>query len=382
MNTSFFIAKVRIRLARLVNYAILGSRVGGLPFNLVRSLEEMGGRPFADKYLVEMRKVSPAQVIRYAFPEDYPPLFRRGKAFDAKYVYVLKNVIVAPESGAAWTPNGRILQESVGSLQRLMGWGGVLHEILLTQSKKLLEEAITACPDTGYFHWLLEIMPNMLDALAVVPNARILVSPNRSGYVSDALEAFFGKDMIAERCLVRPMPHRCERFVLSSCEAFSGFVPPRSVELLRKAFQPKAESEVLPEGKKIYILRRGVAKRVPENEEELEDALKDIGFEVVRLEQLKFQEQIRLMSQASIIVAMHGAGLANMIWARNPCRVVEVFPIGCYNDCFARLALTCGFDYRMVPCQFEGQGFGRIPVQEVTRLVRKHENRHIRTHSD
>jgi|LQYC01.1.fsa_nt_gi Capsular polysaccharide biosynthesis protein len=369
MKFHIFTAKLRVKIMRLFNRALLGKHAGGLPGTVIRSLEEVYGQPLSNDYLIDMRKVSPAQVFRFTFPDNYPPLFRREKAFDAKHVYFLRNVIVSPESGIAWTSTGHILQESVGSLQRMMGWGGVLHELLLSQDNEPITETVIACPDTGYFHWLLEIMPNVLDALKIEPEARIFISPNRSTYVTDAIAALFGPKAIEERCIERRGPKTCVRLLLPTCEAFSGFVHPRSVEMLRKAFQPKEKDKMSDPGRKIYISRRDTSKRAVENEKELEDALKS-SFEIVCLERLSFCEQIELMRQASVIVAMHGAGLSNMIWARKPCHIVEVFPIDCYNDCFARLALTCGYDYQMIRCKKGQRGTnGRIPVSEVVYLI-------------
>jgi capsular polysaccharide biosynthesis protein len=77
------------------------------------------------------------------------------------------------------------------------------------------------------------------------------------------------------------------------------------------------------------------------------------------------------MHDASVIVGMHGAGLSNMIWARRPCRVVEIFPTNYYNDCFARLALTCGYDYQMTKCDKGRSGTsGRIPIGEIVSLAK------------
>jgi hypothetical protein len=352
---------------------LLGKHAGGLPGSVIRWLETMTGRHFADTHLVEMRKVSGAEVVRYAFPEGYPELFRREKAFDIKNVYSLKDVIVSPDSGMVWTPEGHIFQESVGSFQRIMGWGGVLHEPLLPIETNRIEEVLSSCPDTGYFHWLLEIMPNVLDALDVAPDARILISHKRARYVTDALKMLFGEKAVEERCVVRTIPQVCSRFIMPACEPYSGFVHPRNVEMLRKAFQSEEKNVGLKEGRKLYISRREAPKRAVENEQEIEDSLEKIGFEIVCLEKLRFQEQIAIMSGASVIVGMHGAGLGNMIWARKPCCVVEVFPIGCYNDCFARLALTCEYDYSMIRCGKGRAGSnGRVPTREILRLV-KHE---------
>jgi hypothetical protein len=385
MNFRIIIAKIRVKFARLVTRLSFGKHTGNLPNSVIRSLEEMSGQGIVNDVLMETRKIAAAEVIQYAFPDTFPAWFRREKAFDTKNVYILKNVIVSPISGMVWMPKGYILQESVGSLGRIIGWGGVLHEPLLAAEKNPIEGSLVSCPDTGFFHWLLEIMPNMLDALEIEPESRILLSPNRHQYINDALVRLFGEEVIEKRCIVRSLPLRSARLVLSACDAFSGFVHPRNVELLRTAFQPKVKNKISKPERKIYIYisRRGVPKRAVENEEELENTLEGIGFQIVRLERLSFRKQIELMHCASVIVGMHGAGLSNMIWSRKPCRVVEVFPNDCYNDCFARLALTCGYDYQMTRCDKSPSGTnGRIPVNEVVHLVKSNATYRVRNGFD
>jgi len=388
VDPRIFIAKLRIKSSRLFTRLLLGKYVGNLPGSVIRSLEEISGRDIVDDVLMDTHKIAGAEVVQYPFQDALPASFRREKAFDTKNIYILKNVIVSPDSGMVWMSKGYIFQESVGSLGRIMGWGGVLHESLLAVERIRIEESLITCPDTGYFHWLLEIMPNVLDALEIEPEARILISPNRHNYITDALVALFGEKAIEERCIVRSSPQTSARLVVAACQAFSGFVRPRDVELLRNAFQPKERNKTSGPERKIYISRRGTMKRAVKNEKELENALEKIGFEIVHLERLSFCEQIELMSRASVIVAMHGAGLSNMIWAKRPCRVVEVFPIDCYNDCFARLALTCGYDYQMTRCDKSRSGTnGRIPVNEVVQLVESDAAHNVRNgfickHSD
>jgi len=348
----------------------LGKHSGGIPGSVVRSLEEIAGRALADNHLLEMCEVSNAEVVLYSFPKDFPAWVRREKAFDKRNVYFLKDVIVSPDSGMVWTPDGYIFQESVGSLQRILGWGGVLHEPLLPTSTNCIEECLIPCPDTGYFHWLLEIMPNVLDALDVAPDARILVSHKRSRYATDGLRILLGEKAIEERCLVQTSSQVCSRLIMPTCEPYSGFILPRNVEILRNALQPSEKDLGLKDGRKFYVSRRNSPKRAVENEQELETSLEKDGFEVICLEKMDLKVQIETLSQALVVVGMHGAGLANMIWARKPCHIIEIFPVGCYNDCFARLALTCGYEYSMVRCRENQTGTnGLIPIHEVLCLA-------------
>ncbi len=75
---------------------------------------------------------------------------------------------------------------------------------------------------------------------------------------------------------------------------------------------------------RIYISRRG-QKRPMVNEAELEKALTEIGFVVVKPETMSAAEQIKMFSFAKIIVAPTGAGLANLLYAKRS-TVFEIIP--------------------------------------------------------
>ena len=129
MNFRIIMAKLRVKLTRLLTRLLLGKYAGNLPSSVIRSLEEMSGQGIVDDVLMETRKIAAAEVIQYAFPDAFPAWFRREKAFDTKNVYILKNTIVSPDSGMVWMPKGYIFQESVGSLGRIMGWGGIARAV-------------------------------------------------------------------------------------------------------------------------------------------------------------------------------------------------------------------------------------------------------------
>jgi capsular polysaccharide biosynthesis protein len=71
------------------------------------------------------------------------------------------------------------------------------------------------------------------------------------------------------------------------------------------------------------VTRRNAKVRRFLNEEEVAAHLRGRGFEVVALETLSLREQIRRFAEAEIVVAQHGAGLVNLLFARAP-RVLEV----------------------------------------------------------
>ena len=74
--------------------------------------------------------------------------------------------------------------------------------------------------------------------------------------------------------------------------------------------------------RKIYVSRQGSLTRSVLNHDQLLLALK--GWETVSLETMSIAEQIKIFSQASHILAPHGAGLVNLIWCRTGTKVTEL----------------------------------------------------------
>jgi len=88
-------------------------------------------------------------------------------------------------------------------------------------------------------------------------------------------------------------------------------------------FRQFADDQVKP-FRKVYI-SRGKTKRSLENETELENKLKEQGFEIIYAEDLNFDEQIKLFSETEVLVSSHGAGLANILFMQKGTRLISIF---------------------------------------------------------
>lgn len=66
------------------------------------------------------------------------------------------------------------------------------------------------------------------------------------------------------------------------------------------------------------------------------------GCRKVRFESLPLARQFALFATADIIIAQHGAALANMIWARPGTAVIEILPEDVHVDFFRDLAACLG----------------------------------------
>ena len=78
----------------------------------------------------------------------------------------------------------------------------------------------------------------------------------------------------------------------------------------------------------IYINRK---TRRLKNELEVQSFLRDRGFKIVNLERLALREQMRLFNQADIVVGFHGAGLANLVFAKPGTKVIEIADPDCVH---------------------------------------------------
>jgi len=110
-------------------------------------------------------------------------------------------------------------------------------------------------------------------------------------------------------------------------------------------------------GDKIYISRSNslnVVSRRVSNEEELSLMLEKRGFKTVYMENFSFLEQISIMSHAKYVVAPHGAGITNVMFAKDDCHLIELI-----NDkrgvlCFEEMCARMKISYERFDCRQSG----------------------------
>jgi hypothetical protein len=96
-----------------------------------------------------------------------------------------------------------------------------------------------------------------------------------------------------------------------------------------------------------------------------------VGCRNVFAEQLTLSQQFALFSSADIILAQHGAALANIIWARPGATVVEIFPrtlILNKKDCnlFLDLSRCMGLPYRRI---IQNHPRGNVDIARVLKVL-------------
>jgi hypothetical protein len=106
--------------------------------------------------------------------------------------------------------------------------------------------------------------------------------------------------------------------------------------------------DLAPADRKVLLTRRPPYGRLMANTDEVEAALADRGYEVVDAASMSVVEQIRLFRQTRHLVAVHGAGMTNMIFRTGlPMSILELCPdVYTYVDNMRDMAIELGYTTR------------------------------------
>ena len=75
---------------------------------------------------------------------------------------------------------------------------------------------------------------------------------------------------------------------------------------------------------RIYVTRRKAKYRKIVNEQEVVALLEKYGFSVIDFDDMTFWEQVAQMQAAKYIIAIHGAGMANIVFANPKTKILEL----------------------------------------------------------
>jgi len=199
--------------------------------------------------------------------------------------------------------------------------------------KPPIPRGIHLCKDHSgnYFHWLFECLPRAIMALRQTAFADfpLLIDGHLPKQNLQALEQIAAgreiirishREMLPVGELVFPGVFSFMRDNYGSEPAADDLlIAPEAVHLLREAYL--SPSPIRGE-KRLFVARDGASYRRLLNEKTIHRQMLALGFEIVRPELLSFAEQVAAFSEAAVIVGPTGAGLSNMVFAPEGCKVI------------------------------------------------------------
>jgi capsular polysaccharide biosynthesis protein len=178
----------------------------------------------------------------------------------------------------------------------------------------------------NYTHWLLDFLPRI--ALYRPSYGPMLVNGSLLPSQIEAL-ACLGVGPASLHALDYPRAYLASKLYYPSTGSAFYQKPmtfqPAIIDWLRDRFlKPRAGSQG---GRKLYISRTGhsqVHERRLLNEAEIAEIASEQGFEIIRAEELSFESQVMLFSQASVITGPHGSGFVNMVFAPREAKIIDL----------------------------------------------------------
>jgi capsular polysaccharide biosynthesis protein len=273
------------------------------------------------------------------------------------FVLEVANAELVGSTAVGFDQNGSIIKETVtGTTKSPLSSVPIITLIsrkvprLGTPELDTVYSLVNYWSDGGYFHWLIDALAR-LEGVEYYQQKTgrkplLLLEPNSPQWKKESLRllGYEPNDCIpwnGSRLKVKRL------VVPSFRRGANGLVSPQACQWLRQRMLsnlPDVGSKGHSFSPRIYISRPPKAGRNVINEDEVLKALNPLGFVAYTMENMSNADQVRLFSQAEIVVAPHGAALTNIIFAPQNLIVIDIF--GLYNNpCFLVIAKGLGFNY-------------------------------------
>jgi hypothetical protein len=194
----------------------------------------------------------------------------------------------------------------------------------------------------NFYHWMIDILPRL------APLRRLGIDVDY--YLIDCLSPFQQTVLTSLGIELHQLVQPHSRLLLEADELIVPSLPTPSCIRELGALLSETMGVVHHEAeRRIYISRRRTGTRTIDNEDELELLLTKLGFETHYMETYPLATQAQLLADAKIVVAPHGAGLANLLFARPGTSVVEIVPAGRYNaTCYPEKSRIFGLHHQLI----------------------------------
>lgn len=244
----------------------------------------------------------------------------------------------------------------------------------------------------NYFHWLFDVLPRLkiLNEYTNIENINYFLFPNlKKNFQIETLNLL--NIPAKKRISSQESKHfECQEIITTSHPYVFQNNPASEIQnipiwisqWLQKKFIQKNDLRANFEKKKrVYIDRNDSSNNENKtrkllNEDEIKDFLKKLGFEIVKLSNLSFLNQVELFKDSEIITGLHGAGFSNIVFCQKKTKILEFQSPGA-NKVLENIGLSNDLNYEVISREpSEGkignqQGSIKIPLEIIKQKLLK-----------
>ena len=348
-------------LRRVVSLLPISSKVLGYPKGFYRSSLDFVKNSTAVDSANRYTEIYPSHAIHRPAPKtvhdniDWRFLTGYlGSEFitPSNFVLTAINARVVGNDGVVITSDDKLLADvsiEVGVTSDNAEQHSIFGRLKLPKATRINETiaVLSALGGSNYFHWMFDILPriHLLQKSGLLGEVdKFLINELVSSYQTETLEVLG----IPNSQLIQSHPSlhiEAATLIIPSLPGITGSMTKWSCDFLRESFLLRREATSVDKPERIYISRGKAAYRRIINEIEVVEILNSLGFVVVALEKLSVVEQAAVMSSAKVVVSPHGAGLTNLVFCSQGCKVIELFAPAYVNPCYRALCNLLDLEY-------------------------------------
>ncbi|HQT84429.1 MAG: hypothetical protein B7Z58_07710 [Acidiphilium sp. 37-64-53] len=247
------------------------------------------------------------------------------------------SIALAPDSPIVFDCEHNVIEDFSTKYARLISYYDFSLDEKLRTATKLEGTVLSIIDDVfglNYCHWISDWITRLAPFTSMLsrPDFKVLVSPIITEWQIRSLEIVG----VSRNRIVALEPWQAvsadNLFVLSD---ISNIMHPaqKGADWAMDFFAKNIVERVLNASKtptnakrKLYISRSDASGRRIANEEELLGRLMPLGYEAIALSNYTFDEQVKLFSNSSHVVGIHGAGLTNVVFCQPNSSIIEILP--------------------------------------------------------
>jgi hypothetical protein len=283
------------------------------------------------------------------------------------YLYKASNVSLIGPYGIPITSKGKIIGEVFGGtvikcIRRTIAELGLLTFIihylkaLIPFKSYPIHSGFYLVPRHGYginkpnyCHWILENLPQLFSLEHIEERPKIIVNETLTKWQIESLQQInLNQDDIFSMPISGSIAIKNFYFsTIRSASSSDSDRDPKGRSWVKDAMKIKFKSSPIKK-KRIFLSRQDMPRGFISNMNMLEPILRDCNIEIFQPGRISFQDDLDYLKDVELIIAPHGAGLANMIFSNN-CHIIEIVTgIKSCSDFFYMTALEFNHTFETV----------------------------------
>jgi glycosyltransferase involved in cell wall biosynthesis/capsular polysaccharide biosynthesis protein len=274
------------------------------------------------------------------------------------------------------TQNIKVAEAFVAIVPEGRAWGDTITSAVITPDNKLVSQTYSGVAElivssdqlpaaqyidgtvaflsvrwggTGYFHWIFDVLTRLellcLSGINFESIDKFIINKYSQRFQIETL-AHLGipPEKIIENSKVQHI--QAKNLIVPSLPKLRAYRDAQwACNAIKKRFVNTHDVQTCAKPERIYINRKNAPHRHVVNEDAVISFLADWGFTSIALESMLFSEQVLCMASAKVVVAVHGAGLSNLVFCDRGTKVIEIFSPAHVQNTYWRIGNVCELDH-------------------------------------